>query len=663
MTTTKGVAAIPGEGGRGMVRLTKDQLKKKKAFIRDYIAAANPASGSRFDSNANITRKTLATLANELTKDIYIQINREIISDKIAELFGEAVAEQYHADIESHVIYPHDQTSCNPYCVAISMYPFLLDGLKTLGGESGPPLHLKSFCGGFVNLLFAVSAQFAGAVATPEFLMYFDHFAAHEYGDDYLATHEREMANYMQQIAYSINQPAAARGNQSIFWNVSIFDSNYFGSLFENFYFPDGARPDWHRVDKLQRWFLKWINSERTRALLTFPVMNIALLSDGKGPVDAAYGELTASELAAGNSFFVYMSETVESLSSCCRLSSALKDIQEFSYTLGAGGVATGSINVITMNINRIFQMASKGFEPGLEENRGMVALAHVLDRVHGYQIAYRKLMDDYKAAGMLEVYDAGYISLDKQFLTIGINGVVEAAEFFGYMPSNNSAYIGFVSRIFELINRANRAAAADTGYRFNCEMVPAENLGVKNADWDRKDGLKVGRDCYNSYLFPMESDSVNILDKFIIHGRETTKWLDGGSALHLNLGEYPTVEGYRRLLEVQARTGCPYMCTNVLVTICEKCGHIDKRTLRRCEHCGSDDISHATRIIGYLKKIKHFGGARQTEAARRAYHVHPADMPIVVPAPALETKARESLETNIKDQVLKIVWECSKNQ
>ena len=197
-----------------MTKLTKAQLEKKKHFIADYIKADSASNGSKLDANANVTKKNIATLSTELVKDVYIQVNREIVADKITELFGTELAENYHKDIESHNIYVHDESSIMPYCVSISMYPYLLDGLKNLGGESGVPLHLRSFCGGFINLVFAVSSQFAGAVATPEFLMYFDHFARRDFGDNYIKNHSKDMANYMQQIVYSLNQPAAARGYQ-----------------------------------------------------------------------------------------------------------------------------------------------------------------------------------------------------------------------------------------------------------------------------------------------------------------------------------------------------------------------------------------------------------------------------------------------------------------
>ncbi|MEX2365307.1 MAG: anaerobic ribonucleoside-triphosphate reductase, partial [Pseudohongiellaceae bacterium] len=470
-----------------MLRLTPEQLAYKQQFIEDYLIADNAADGSRLDANANVTQKNIATLESELMKDMLVQVNRTRVADKIRELFGDNWAKEYHRQIEDHEIYVHDETSLKPYCVSLTLYPFLRDGLTALGGESRAPQHLASFCGSFVNLVFAVSAQFAGAVATVEFLTYFDHFARRDYGDDYLYTHGDVIENQFQHVVYALNQPAAARGYQSVFWNISIYDRFYFEALFEGFVFPDFTSPDWSSVSRLQERFLTWLNRERSRAILTFPVVTVAALTDDQGCRDRDFADKMAGQLAEGNSFFMYLSDNPDSLASCCRLRNEITD-RTFSYSLGAGGVATGSINVITLNMNRLVQ-----------DGRD---LKSEVEKLHRYQVAYRALMEDYLAAGMLTVYDAGLISLDKQFLTIGINGMVEAAEYSGIQPGYHPQYVDFVQRQLKVIYNANREATRQYGYRFNTEFVPAENLGVKNAQWDRKDGYQVSRGCYNSYFY-----------------------------------------------------------------------------------------------------------------------------------------------------------------
>lgn len=589
-----------------MILLNANQTNEKINFIDQYLKAGNAADGSKLDSNANVTTKNIATLEAEINKDINIQINRAMVCKKIADLFSPELAREYVRQIESHEIYVHDETSLKPYCVSVSMYPLLIDGLKKLGGESGAPKHLGSYCGTFINFVFAISSQFAGAVATVEFLTYFDHFARKQFGTGYLKTYSQEVSSFLQQVVYSINQPAAARGYQSVFWNISIYDEYYFDALFENFVFPGGDIPQWKSVDELQKFFLNWFNEERRKAILTFPVVTVAMLTNKQGPRDQEYLKLCSSELSKGNAFFIYLSESADSLASCCRLRSEIST-KEFSYTLGAGGVATGSINVITLNFNRLIQ-----------DQRDLTL---EISKIQNYQMAYRKLMEEFKEAHMLTVYDAGFISLDKQYLTIGINGMVEAAEYLGLEISNNDKYLDFVSGQLKIIYDLNRSRTKETGYKFNTEFVPAENLGVKNSIWDKKDGYTVPRDCYNSYFYRVEDFEIDPLEKFELHGEKMTQFLDGGSALHLNLDESLTERQYLKVIRLAAIAGCNYFCINVKSTICNECDHIDKKTTYSCSRCGSENIDYATRVIGYLKRVTSFGSGRRKEHDRRAYH------------------------------------------
>lgn len=597
-------------------------LAGKKQFIKDYAKASNAATGSKYDANANVTEKNIVTLNGELFKGDVIKVNRAILTDKIRQLYGEDLAKEYIRQLESHELYKHDETSIMPYCVAITMYPFLLEGLQPIGGLSAKPKNLDSFCGMFVNLVFAISSQFAGAVATGEFLMYFDYFARKEWGDDYWKRPEemvdkhrnidKTLEQKFQQIVYSINQPAAARNFQSVFWNISYFDKNYFEGLFGEFVFPDGTKPIWDSLNWLQKKFMTWFNNERTKCILTFPVETVALLTDGEDVVDKEWADFTAEMYSKGHSFFTYMSDSADSLSSCCRLRNEVTDNQ-FSYSLGAGGIATGSKSVMTLNINRLVQDAV---------NNGYDMIEHLrenVQKVHKYQTAYNELLKDYLNDGLLTVYSAGFIHMKKQYLTVGVNGVIEAAEFLGIPVNDNPTYREFMQSILKTISDENRKAKTKE-LMFNTEFVPAENLGVKHANWDRKAGYVVPRDCYNSYFYAVEDTSLTILDKFKLHGKEYVQYLDGGSALHMNLDEHLSKEQYRNLLKVAAVNGTNYFTFNIPNTICNDCGHIDKRYLKECPKCGSKNIDYATRVIGYLKRVSNFSQARQEEASRRFY-------------------------------------------
>ncbi len=599
---------------------------EKMTFLSEYMESMNAATGSKYDANANVEHKNIATLIGELPKSNFIRLNRRLLVDRIKKMYGKQLADEYIDKLTHHFIYKNDETSLANYCASITMYPWLIGGTISIGGNSTAPTNLKSYCGGFVNMVFMVSSMLSGACATPEFLMYMNYFIGKEFGLDYWKrvdevvdlslkhrTLDKVITDYFEQIVYTLNQPTGARNYQAVFWNVAYYDRYYFDSIFGEFYFPDGSKPDWDGLSWLQKRFMKWFNKERTKTLLTFPVETMALLTGEDGePKDKEWGEFTAEMYAEGHSFFTYMSDNADSLSSCCRLRNEITD-NGFSYTLGAGGVSTGSKSVLTINLNRCIQYAVNHKMDYLEY------LGTIIDLCHKVQLAYNENLKELQKHGMLPLFDAGYININRQYLTIGINGLVEAAEFMGLRITPNEKYQQFVQGILGLIEKYNKQYRTKD-VMFNCEMIPAENVGVKHAKWDREDGYFVPRDCYNSYFYVVEDDSLSVIDKFKLHGEPYIKHLTGGSALHMNLEEHLSKEQYMQLLKVAAKEGCNYFTFNIPNTVCNDCGHIDKRYLKECPKCHSKNIDYMTRIIGYLKRVSNFSQARQEEAARRYY-------------------------------------------
>ena len=640
--------------------------QKKQDFIRAYIDAKNAATGSKYDSNANVSNKNIVTLGQELYKEDNIKQNRYILCDKIKKMYSKKLSEQYIKDLESHVLYKHDEsgTPGYPYCVAITMYPFLVDGLKGLGGESIAPTDLKSFCGEFINLVYSVSSQFMGAVATPEFLMYMDYFIRKDYGEDYidridevvdLSRKKRTIGNVIdnafQQVVHSMNMPAGNRGYQTVFWNIGYFDEPYFNGVFGDFVFPDGTKPVWKTLSWLQKRFMKWFNQERTKYTFTFPVETMALLTDGNDDfMDKEYADFTAEMWSEGHSFFCYLSDSPDSLSSCCRLRNSLKDNKldeehnhtTHQYSMGTASVATGSKSVMSMNLPRLIQNATRKYyaDNGIElENGKNLAeigvkydkeklyeyirneVRDLTERVHKYQTAFNETIKDFLNANMLDVYRAGFIDMKKQYLTVGVNGITDAAEFLGIKVSVNDEYKEFVNNILETINISNKKDKTRE-CMFNTEFVPAENLAAKNYSWDKKDGYWVSpnRNLYSSYFYNPEDESISVLDKIKLHGKDYVKYLDGGAACHENLQEHLSKEQYRQIMKVAAKYGCNYFTFNVKNTVCNDCGYISKHTLDVCPHCGSHNLDYLTRVIGYLKRISSFSEPRQIEANKRFY-------------------------------------------
>lgn len=634
----------------------RDFVGDKIKFINKYKKSNNTADAT-IDDNSNVGGKNIGILNAEIHKTDNINISRGMLLRKLKDLYPDFDAKQYIRDLESHIMYKHDESSfagaIAPYCCSITMYPFLTDGIKKIGGLSAQPRNLDSFCGMYVNLIFATSAMFAGAVATSEFLLYFDYFARREWGDHYfekaditistancsrIKTIRSQIHQHFQQVIYSINQPAAARGLQSAFVNFSYFDKPFFEGMFGEFYFPDGTKPIWESLSWLQKEFMQWFNQERLRCILTFPVESFALVyKDGKFE-DEESARFVAEEYARGHSFFTYISDTVDSLSSCCRLKNMVQT-KEFNFTNGNMGVQTGSKSVITLNLSRIIQdwastlvVDASGIKVSRESIIGHLNfvefykdfskyLSTILERVYKYHTAYNELLWDMYGAGLLPVYKAGFIDLNKQYLTIGLNGLNQAAEFLGLKCSDNEDYKKFCQLIFSTIKEQNELHKTKKTI-FNTEQVPAESLAVKNYNWDKEQGYWVPDDTnlYASYIFKPNED-LSVLEKLRLHGRDYIgEYLDGGAAAHINLDHHLDKEQYWKIINYAAQVGCQYFTFNIPNCECDDCGFIAKQPFTICPKCASKHISLYDRVIGYLTKVKNWSSGRQIEQQTRVY-------------------------------------------
>lgn len=625
------------------MRLIEERVK----YINDYVNSGdNAATSSETDANANVILKNVANIDGEVYKVLNRPIQRHRMRKKLEQLYPE-VASQYEKDLEHHIIYTHDEASAptvKNYCEAVTLYPMLTGGTKTMDGLGTTPPHgLGSFCGQLVNLTFLLAAQCKGAVAFGEFFNFLDYFCAKDFGEDY---HKRtsEIASTSprrtvlssihqayQQIIYGWNQPAGNRSYQSPFTNISYYDSNYWHALFDDFCFPDGTKPVWERVDFLQKDFMQWFNKERTKSLLTFPVETMALLSDGKDIIDQDYKQFTATMYSKGHSFFTYISDNPNALASCCRLRNKIGE-NNFTFTNGLTGVQTGSANVITLNLSRIVQDWSNKMKK--ERNGDWTQedarnskdslkkyLIDILERVYKYHIAYKTLLYEVEEKGMLNASTAGYIKMNKLYSTIGLNGINEAAEFLGLKCSYNADYRDFCRLITGTISEQNKIHGSRK-FQFNTEFVPAEGLSSKNYRWDKADGYWVpdNRILYNSYFYLADDPTTSVLDRFRLHGREFTELLDGGVGLHCNLEDHLSVSQYLKLIDFAIENGTSYFTFNIPNTQCSDCGYITKHPIEVCPKCGSTHVTQWTRVIGYLRPISGFDKFRHQEALTRVY-------------------------------------------
>ena len=620
----------------------RDYAQKKIDFINKYAHSGNTADAT-IDDNSNVSNHNIAVLNAEIHKEDNVKINLKILENKLKELYPDFDTSQMYKDFDT-VMYLHDSSSQigMPYCVAVSLYPFLLNGIKDLGGLSAAPKNIDSFCGMFVNLVFAIAAQYKGAVATPGFFLCMDWFCRKEWGENYhlendkcisqhtfrVSTIKKQIHQYFQQITYSINQPSAARGAQSVFWNVSIFDRAFYDTMYSDFQFPDGTTPNWDSFNWLQKEYLHWLNQERLKCILTFPVVSVALINQDGKFLDEDLYKYTCKEYSEGNSFFTYISDSADSLSSCCRLSSKIEKPQ-FNFTNGQLGEMTGSKNVITLNLNRIIQDWHYNFHAKIDMGKLQIYanlkwyLTTILDRVYKYQTAYNACLYELYNAGMLPVYSAGFIALQKQYLTIGINGLNQAAEFLGMTCDKNEDYKEFCNLIFSTIKEQNLLHKTQTEM-FNTEFTPCESASIKMYNRDKKDGYWVPNDTnlYASYIFKPNDPLISVFDKLYLHGADFCgDMLDGGSAAHINLDSHLSQKQYKTIVSYAAKVGCKYFTFNVPNCECDDCGYIAKQPFDECPKCGSDKITLWDRVIGYLTAIKNWSEGRRVEQKTRVYH------------------------------------------
>lgn len=631
------------------------EIIAKISYQDNYInSSENAATSSETDGNANVVSKNVATLESEDRKRENREIQRYRMKKKLKLLYPE-LSSQYSKDLDSHIIYTHDEASTSvlkQYCMAVSLYPLMLEGVGNIDGVTpGPPNDLQSFSGQVTNLVFLLSSQCKGAVAVGSYFIALNYYIIAEYGEkwyeklDCICTSEHSLIKRtiedsilkaFKQFVWGINQPAGNRSYQSPFTNVSYYDKTYFESLFGEFYYPDGTKPEWVAIDTLQRLFMSWFNKLRLKQVLTFPVETFAMVHDGKDIIDKNYKDLCAEMYSQGHSFFTYISDSADSLASCCRLRNELAE-NTFSPTSGMTGVKTGSCNVITLNINRIVQdwarqettWWSVDVDKNLLHCKDNVALLKkylidILERVYKYHITYKTMLYEWEDKKMFASSNGGYINIKDLYSTIGLNGLNEAAEFLGMKVSNNPEYFEFLQLILGTIKEQNKLHSIHDKKRpflFNSEVVPAEGLGGKNYKWDKADGYWVpeDRNLYNSYFYNAHDDT-SVLDKFILHGRQTYQYTDGGSAAHINLEEHLSKEQYLKLIDFAIQQGTNYFTFNIPNSKCEDCKHIVKAPIKVCPKCGSEHITQYTRIIGYLRPITAFGKDRRIEAERRTY-------------------------------------------
>lgn len=631
------IAYIKYREKRSEVRFIKERLD----YMDRYATSSdNASSSSETDPNSNVSIKNVANLEGEVYKSMNRLIQRARMKEQLKKMYP-GLIEQYEKDLDHHIIYVHDEASSpvlKYYCCAVTLYPLMVEGVGNIDKITPtPPNDIQSFSGQVTNLVFLLSSQCKGAVALGDYFIALNYYVVKEFGSkwyerlneivtkDEFQRHDVEyyIKKGMKQFIYGVNQPAGNRSYNSPFSNISYYDKVYFESLFGDFYYPDGSKPEWKAIDTLQRMFMKLHRDLRLIKPLTFPVSTMALVHDGEKYLDDDYKQLCADEWAKGGSFFCFNSDNPTALASCCRVLNKITE-NTFSSTTGMTGVMTGSCNVITLNINRIIQDWFISI-PKMEDDFGIVPsefqvgkmlikypemqqdlkeyLINILERVYKYQIAYKTMLYDLEDRGMFTASNAGYIYMKKLYSTIGLIGYSEAARFLGYTVGNNDDYKSFLQLILGTVKEQNKLHSIHDKKRpflMNSEAVPGENLAVKFYQWDKEDNYWVpeNQNLYNCYFYNPWDDT-SVLDKLKLHGRNISSYTDGGQAAHINLDTHLSKAQYLTLLDVAMKNGSNYFTFNIPMSECADCGHTVNAPIEECPICHSKHIKYWTRIIG----------------------------------------------------------------
>lgn len=621
-------------------------IKERIDYMNKYSQSSdNAATSSETDANANVTMKNVANLEGEVYKTTNRIIQRQRMKDELLKLFPE-VAKQYEKDLDSHIIYAHDESqtpALKAYCMAATLYPLMIEGTGNIDGVTpSAPNDIQSFSGQVTNLMFLLSSQVRGAVAMGDYIVALNYYIIKEFGENWYnklncdittshcsghRTIKDAIKKGMKQFIYGINQPAGNRSYNSPFSNLNFFDRYYYEALFKDFYYPDGTQPEWKAIDCLQRMFMELLRELRLIKPLTFPVTSVCMLHDNEKCLDEDCRQWVADEWAKGSSFFLYLSNNPTSISSCCRVQNEITE-NTFNSTTGLTGIMTGSANVITLNLNRIVQDCCKqhGGDPKFISAKNLKPyLIDILERVYKYQIAYKTMLYDMEERGMYSSSNAGYIYMKKLYCTIGVIGYCEAAQFLGLEISNNKEYKEFLKLIFGTIQEQNKIHSIhdeDRPFVFNLEAIPGENLAVKLYNYDKEDGYYVPEDqnLYSSYFFKQWDKNISVLDKLKLHNREVNTYCGGGQACHLHLEEHLSKEQYLKLIDIAVHEGCNYFTFNIPCSECKDCGHIVNAPIKECPKCHSNNIDWWVRIIGFLRPISSYSKDRQIEASKRVY-------------------------------------------
>lgn len=574
------------------------------------------------DANANASSKDVRSLLSEKSKshDKLFAFNK--IFYELKKKYGLNTAREWLRSEINGAFYMHDAPSSTylPYCYAYDLTRLAKEGLFFLKHYNAQaPKHLTTFADDVIEFISYMSNRSSGAVGIPNILVWTFYFWKKDCEEGYfIKDKDYYIRQTFQKLIYRLNQPFM-RIDQTAFVNCSIFDRYYAEALFGGVEFPDGT----FFIDYIDEFiehekiFMEVVSEIRQENMFTFPVLTYSLLyKDGKF-TDEKFARWCSDHNCLWNDSNFFISDNVGILSNCCRLLSDTSKLDAFINSIGGTALSIGSVKVNTINLMRIAIESDSNEETYLKILRDRVYLCcQALDIV-------RHIIKRNVEKGLLPNYQDGGIEMDKQYCTVGILGLFEVIQEFGYTRTDefgNIYYtdegIDFASKIFEVINDVKDNFTDE--YSFNVESVPAERCAVILCQKDNKIYNRNNTFIYSNQWIPL-SAKCTINEKLRLSSILDVK-CSGGSIAHINLeSNFPNTDMAWDMLNKIAESKVMYFAFNTRINECKN--HHGFVGTDKCPHCGEPVYDTYQRIVGYLVPTRSYSKDRFKEFNSRQWY------------------------------------------
>lgn len=593
------------------------------AYSKKYFLKRNTAD-STVDKNANVQAHHIAVYHSERFKS-HSKLNSMFLLWKmLAKLYGHEHADRMIELEYNKTINIQDSFfTYQPYCFNFATYDLLTMGLPFIENlPSDPPKHGDSFLQQVVQLCMFASNQLLGATGIGDVLIVYSHLVKHDsmnknYPVPDYRTDEKLFDKYLRQefqkFIYTLNQPV--RFSQSLFSNITIFDTIFLSELKKLYVMPDGKGLDTEFAMMIQKKFIKFFIEFSEKQLFTFPIITVQFKTNEANEIeDQEFFHFVMEKNMSFASFNIFSTQNLTALSSCCRLQSNVEDIlkastEENTNLIGGSTLKVGSLGVCTINLPRIALRVDGKKEEFIDQLKDNTKFCIQVNN------ARRELIKSEIDKGQLPLYNYGFIRLSNQYSTVGINGFYEAVEIMGLdilSPEGQEFGVQILNTIQDVVKSKIKLL----GYKINIEQIPAEATGAKLARADKILYKQNKYHLYSNQFLPLvnETDIVNR-----IHLQSLFEnYFDGGSILHLNVNQkIESLTVMKRLAEYTIKTGVKYFAVNYFFQKCED-GHITIDDSEVCAICGKTIVEHYTRVVGFTVPVSSWAQDRREEFKMR---------------------------------------------